>query len=143
MNTLNVNSVSICDPFKIRKPPSAGGRTQLQMRNHLLLFPHQTTDSHSMESAQTPTTILSQLPINIISVAGQLVIICLVLLGSSSHSSSDSINDLNNGPVIIDADNFESYLIPRINSVCWQYTTTSNHFIIKTIQDYQIKWSHN
>lgn len=64
-----------------------------------------------------PTTILSQLPINIISAAGQLVIICPVLLGSHSQTSSDSINDLNNGPVIIDADNFESYSIPQINLV--------------------------
>lgn len=69
-------------------------------------------------NAPTPTTVFAQLPINIISAASQLVIIRLVLLGSHSQASSDSINDLNNGPVIIDADNLESYLIPQINSGC-------------------------
>lgn len=72
---------------------------------------------------------LSQLPINIISAVGQLVIICLVLLGSHSQTSSDSINDLNNRAVIIDADKFESYLISPINSVCRQNALTSNFFM--------------
>lgn len=95
-------------------------------------------------SAQTPTTILSQLPITIISAAGQLVIICLVLLGSHSQTSSDSINYLNNGPVITDADNFETFdLNESLKSIQSAENTPQPLTILLLKQSKaQIKWSH-
>lgn len=142
--TTNKLSVT-CGPFKLRE-------TSIYWRSHSIAdaksslaasSPHHWQPLLGISVCTDPHHNPFQLPINIISAAGQLVIICLVLLGSHSQTSSDSINDLNNGPVIIDADNFESYLIPQINSASQQYTITANHFIRKTMQDYQIHGSLN
>lgn len=71
-----------------------------------------TTTGSLTECGETPKQFYLWLPINIISAADQLVIICLILLASHSQTSSDSINYFRNGNVIMDAVHLDSYLIP-------------------------------